>query len=140
MATCLFLGRLPLAPGTWGSLAGLGAFFACRNLAPPIEWTLLVAAILVGTWAAHRYAEDRGLRDPGEVVVDEFCGMWLALAGAEPSLGVALLAFLLFRFLDIAKPPPIRQLERLPGGPGIMADDLMAGGVVHVLLVLLGLF
>ncbi len=140
IATCAFLGRIPWAPGTFGSAAGLGAFFLTWSLSPWIQGLLLLAVTLVGTWAAHRHAKDLGCGDPQSVVVDEFCGMWLALVAAAPSLGVALAAFLGFRALDIFKPPPVRQAERLPGGIGIMADDLLAGGIVRALVFLFAVF
>ena len=134
-ATCLFIGRLPLAPGTWGTLAGLAAYYACRDLAVPVEGGLLALAICIGIWASGRYAADRRRKDPQEVVVDEFCGMWLALVGTQASPAAAISAFVLFRVLDIAKPPPIRQAERLPGGLGIMADDLLAAVGVRIALI-----
>ena len=97
---------------------------------------LFVVAVAVGLWASGRHARDLRQPDPRSVVVDEFCGMWLALVGANPSVLVMVAAFVAFRFLDIVKPPPVRQAERLPGGIGIMADDLVAGGVVRLLLLL----
>ena len=146
VATCGFVGRLPRAPGTFGALVGLAAAFLARGLPPLTGAALFLGAAALGTWAAHRYASASGRKDPPEVVVDEACGMWLAVFGAIPPAGpaaaggepipLALLfgAFVLFRALDILKPPPIRQLERLPGGFGIMADDLAAGLVTRVLL------
>ncbi len=103
---------------------------------------LALAAGLVGPWAAGRAARGRGVRDPNEVVIDEVAGQALALAGLHlafpgpsPWIGVVA-AFALFRLLDIAKPGPIGALERLPGGVGIMADDLLAGLVVALLFPL----
>ncbi len=134
VATCFGIGRIPVAPGTFGSLAGLGAFLLAGGLPPAWQLGLLGASILLGWWAAGRHAEAVGRPDPNEVVVDEFCGMWLALALATPGWMAIAAAFLLFRALDILKPPPIRWLERLPGGLGIMADDLGAGLVVRLLV------
>lgn len=140
IATCAYLGRIRLAPGTIGAAAGLGAFVLTRGLPGMVSLGLFVIAVLVATWAAARHAEDIRHPDPPSVVVDEFCGMWLALVGTNPSFLVAGIAFVAFRFLDIAKPPPIRQLEKLPGGLGIMADDLLAGGIVRVgILLTLGM-
>ena len=138
IATCAFVGRMPLAPGTFGAAAGLVAFALTKGLAGTVSLGLFAIAVVAGTWAAGRYAKDVRQKDPQSVVVDEFCGMWLALLGANPSLLAAAIAFLAFRLLDILKPPPIRQAESLPGGIGIMADDLLAGGIVRlgVLLVL----
>ncbi len=137
VATCAFIGRAPIAPGTVGAVAGLLAFILTRNLAGGVSVALLAVAIVVGTWAGGRHAKDLRQPDPQSVVVDEFCGMWLALVGTNPSFLVMAAAFVAFRFLDIAKPPPVRQAERLPGGIGIMADDLVAGGIVRVALLLI---
>ncbi len=140
IATCGFLGRIPPAPGTLGALAGLGAFHFAGRLPDPAPGLLFLAAVVVGVWAAGRHARDLGQKDPAAVVVDEFCGMWLALLATDPSLVVAGVAFVGFRLLDILKPPPIRQAERLPGGLGIMADDLIAGAFVRAgLFVAVGL-
>ena len=136
IATCAFIGRVPIAPGTAGAAAGLVAFLLTRNLPGSLPVALFVVAVAVGFWAGARHAKDLRQPDPRSVVVDEFCGMWLALVGTNPSVLVMVAAFVAFRFLDIAKPPPVRQAERLPGGIGIMADDLVAGGVVRLVLLL----
>ena len=136
IATCGFIGRVPVAPGTAGAAAGLVAFLLTRSLPGSLPVTLFVVAVAVGLWAGARHAKDLRQPDPRSVVVDEFCGMWLALVGTNPSVLVMVAAFVAFRFLDIVKPPPVRQVERLPGGIGIMADDLVAGGVVRIVLLL----
>lgn len=136
IATCAFIGRVPVAPGTAGAAAGLVAFLLTRNLPGALPVALFVVAVAVGLWAGARHAKDLRQPDPRSVVVDEFCGMWLALVGTNPSVLVMAGAFVAFRFLDIAKPPPVRQAERLPGGIGIMADDLVAGGIVRIVLLL----
>lgn len=136
LATCGPVGRLPFAPGTFGAIVGLGAWYLTAGLAAPIGLGAFLLATVAGTWAGRRYAMAVRDEDPQEVVVDEFCGMWLALLGVAPTLPAALLGFVLFRALDIAKPPPIRQLERLPGGLGIMADDLAAGALARFVVFL----
>ena len=136
LATCGSVGRLPFAPGTFGAIVGLGAWYLTAGLAAPIGLGAFLLATVAGTWAGRRYARAMREEDPPEVVVDEFCGMWLALLGVAPTLPAVLLAFALFRVLDIAKPPPIRQLERLPGGLGIMADDLAAGALARFVVFL----
>lgn len=104
---------------------------------------LLLVAILVlpGVWAASRYEELSGKKDPQAVVVDEVLGQWLTLAFATKlsvySLG---LGFLLFRVFDIVKPFPVRRIERLPGGLGIVADDLGAGVYAGLVLYAAGWF
>jgi phosphatidylglycerophosphatase A len=94
---------------------------------------------MVGIWAGGHAVQAFGKNDPAQVVVDEVAGSWIALAGATLLNGYALVgAFLLFRLFDIWKPFPIRRLELLPGGMGIMADDLMAGLYAALVLFLAG--
>ncbi len=138
VATCFLVGRAPLAPGTLGALLGLFAFAITRGLSTPVQVGLFVAAVLFGGWAAHRHALDLNAADPRSVVVDEFVGMWLALIALDPSWLGVLGAFLAFRALDILKPPPVNWAERLPDGFGIMADDLVAGGLVRLAFFFIG--
>jgi len=143
LATVFGLGeRLP-APGTLaGSLPAALLWLAMAAVAPSdlvlvATVVLTAAAAAAGTWAGELEARRRGHDDPGSVVVDEVAGQWLTLAVAAPwipagSLGVAAAAgagFVAFRLLDVLKPWPVSQLERLPGGLGIMADDLAAGAL-----------
>ncbi|MGE4293137.1 MAG: phosphatidylglycerophosphatase A [Desulfovibrio sp.] len=136
LATLGPVGRIPFAPGTWGSAAAvLLAPFCFVSLPLWGRLLLLLAVLLVGTWAAGRAEQALSRKDPGCVVIDEVLGQWTALLPATlpsiihfPRLWEYALAFVLFRFFDILKPFPIRQVERtLPGGFGIMADDLVAG-------------
>lgn len=144
-------GLLPVAPGTWGSLVVLVLMATLHGVAGwwggllpaeaepgsrlvPLAWALAVAATwIVGVRIGHRAAADWGEEDPGAFVLDEFVGQGIALFPLLPVLPgplpprLALAAFLLFRIFDVLKPPPCRRLEALPGGLGIMADDLMAG-------------
>ena len=120
-----------MAPGTFGALAGLAAFALTRGFSGPVQLALVAAAAVVGVWASHRYASDLRSSDPQSVVVDEFVGMWLALVALDPGLVAIAAAFVGFRVLDIFKPPPVSWAERLPGGFGIMADDLAAGTIVR---------
>jgi phosphatidylglycerophosphatase A len=100
-----------------------------------------MAALLPGIWAADVYAKSHGKEDPSEVVVDEAIGQWVTLLGATVYNWKSLLAALvLFRILDILKPFPIRQAEKLPGGVGIIADDVVAGLVGALVLFAAGCF
>lgn len=120
VATFFGAGTLSSMPGTVGSIAAyLVAMFV------PVSLWLIAVVTVIGAIAAQKYAVQIGKEDPGEVVIDEVVGMWLALL-LSPG-GLPLAALFLFRILDILKPFPIRQLEKLPGGIGIMADDLAAG-------------
>ncbi len=127
VATAGGAGYSPIAPGTAGSAVGIVIFWFTR--AWPLAWQtgLLVAISLVGTWAASVAAEHFGREDPGQVVVDEVAGQLLTLIATGASLAGMALGFFVFRALDIVKPWPANRFERLPGGVGIMADDLMAG-------------
>jgi phosphatidylglycerophosphatase A len=124
-------GYSPVAPGTAGSLAAIVIAIALYYSIDAGRGTLLVlAAILLapGIWAADVVARQTNTIDPHIVVVDEVIGQWITLAGAVTVNWKSwLTAFILFRLLDIWKPAPARQLESLPGGWGIVADDVMAG-------------
>ena len=148
VATWFGAGFLPIAPGTWGSLATIP--IAHLVVMAWGVWGLVgfaAGVAVIGTHAAGETARLRGLSDPSEVVVDEVAGQAIALipvyALVPPEamvlrVGTVLLAFLLFRVLDVWKPGPIGWLERLPGGFGIMADDL-AGGAVAAAMIAAGL-
>ncbi len=131
LGTWFGCGFSAVAPGTVGSL---GALIPACLLSYYFGWPLWIWAIaaalitIPGIWAATLTAAHAGKKDPGLVVIDEVAGQWLTLAGATVlNWKTALAAFLLFRLLDIWKPPPARQFEKFPTGTGIMADDLMAG-------------
>ena len=142
LSTWFGCGYSPVAPGTAGSLAALVLAIGANKVtgAGPLHFLLAgVALIAPAVWAADRLAASIGKKDPSLVVVDEVVGQWITLAGAThlnwKSWG---LAFLLFRVMDIVKPPPARQLEALRGGTGIIADDAMAGIYAALVLYLLG--
>jgi phosphatidylglycerophosphatase A len=134
VATGFGAGYSPIAPGTAGSLVGLLLFWPLRDLPPAYQICILAAVFLAGTAAAAWVARAAGIEDPGIVVVDEVVGMWTSLLFLPFTLGTAALAFVLFRVLDIVKPYPARDLESLPGGWGIMSDDLMAGVYANLTL------
>ena len=132
LATAAGLGYLPLAPGTYGS--ALGAILCFPLLSLP--WSVLVGAAagltVVAVWAAGQVAAERGRADPSEVVIDEIAGMWWAAILLPASLYDLGVVFFLFRLFDVVKPSPIGRLERLPGGLGIVADDVAAGLLARV--------
>ncbi len=134
VATLGGVGRLPLAPGTWGSLAALPIWWALSPLGLGGYGLVWLAMLAVGLWAADRAVGHLGHRDDPAVVIDEAVGQLVALAAVPPSWLNALLGLTIFRALDIVKPWPIRTLERLPGGAGVMADDLAAGGLAWVVV------
>jgi phosphatidylglycerophosphatase A len=133
-ATFFGAGFAKPGPGTWGSLAAVLLWAAYAGLMRPTATGLdlallagIVLSVLFGVPAATIVERECGRRDPGFIVIDEVAGQWVALLGSRPAWRGALLALALFRVFDIAKPFPIRRLERLPGGWGIVFDDLGAG-------------
>lgn len=137
-------GLLKPGPGTYGSVAALLLWFATAHALHPTAIALAVgtataaiAATLVGIPAASIVAHESGREDPGHVVIDEVAGQLFALIFLPADWPHAALALVLFRLLDITKPPPIRQLERLHGGTGIMLDDVAAGVIACVVAQLL---
>jgi phosphatidylglycerophosphatase A len=143
IATFFGAGRLHPGPGTWGSAAALFLWAAIAYQLPPALRTPVVIALtalvtLVGIPAATRVARDTGGKDPQFVVIDEVAGQLIALIAVPLTWKSFLAGFILFRAFDIVKPPPVRQLEALPEGYGIVLDDVMAGiyafAVMHLLL------
>ena len=137
-------GRFPAARGTVGSAAALLIAVLLDRFAGwrPWHFGLLAAALLApGIWAAQREARRLERHDPPQVVIDEVLGQWATLAGAKVlNWKSYLAAFLLFRILDIIKPAPARRLESLPGGFGIVADDLAAAVYGALVLFVAGCF
>jgi phosphatidylglycerophosphatase A len=132
-ATCSYVGYLPLAPGTWGTLlACITVFFLSWSSNPFIVLILIAAAIVTAERA--RGSEN----DPRRIVIDEFAGLLIAVIGHGNAVWELVKAFILFRAFDILKPYPIRKLERLPGAYGIVADDVLAGIYANATLFLWG--
>jgi phosphatidylglycerophosphatase A len=144
LATWFGCGYSPVAPGTAGSLAALAIGILLHEYAGFSGWHFLVLAAVLfvpATRAATITAEFKKLKDPQIVVVDEVLGQWISLAGARTlNWKSYLAAFALFRLFDIWKPPPVRQLEALPGGLGINLDDVMAGIYAALVLFAAGCF
>jgi phosphatidylglycerophosphatase A len=134
IATAFGSGYSPIAPGTAGSAVGVLLFWPLAGAAWPWQLAAVAVVFLVGVVAAGRVARSVGLEDPGIVVVDEVAGQWLTLVGLPFTPAVALAGFFLFRVMDVVKPWPARDLERLHGGWGIMADDVAAGVMAHLAL------
>ncbi len=144
IATWFYCGYAPKAPGTAGSLAAIVMAWPLHVYAgvpAPAFAAFAIAVAIPGIWAASVVARDLGNEDPQIVVVDEVVGQWMTLAGATTLNWKSwLLAFALFRLFDIWKPAPVRQLERLHGGLGIVADDAMAGVYGALVLFAAGWF
>jgi phosphatidylglycerophosphatase A len=135
LATGFGTGYGPIAPGTWGSLPGLALAVGLDRWAG--RWAVLAGVLVfavAGVWAAGRVEELLGEKDPGLVVVDEIAGQMVTLLFLPLTLPMLVIAFFLFRVFDVFKPWPARRLEDLPGGSGIMADDLMVGLYANLIL------
>jgi len=129
------IGHAPIAPGTAGSAAAL-ALFALIRLADSraLEVATILALLPVGIWSAGVAERVLGRSDPGQVVIDEVVGLLVTLTLIPVGVRGALAGFVLFRVFDIIKPYPCARLEKLGGGVGIMADDVMAGVYGNVFL------
>jgi phosphatidylglycerophosphatase A len=147
VATGLFVGYIPWASGTFGSLVGVLFYLIPGADDPPVLVAMILAGMVVGTTAAYRVAKAEGNRlagtaeitkrlfqpgsthsaDPSIVVIDEIVGMWISLLWLPKTVIAIALAFVLFRIMDVLKPEPAQMMERLPYGFGIMLDDVIAG-------------
>ena len=129
VATLGGIGRLPLAPGTWGSLAALPVAWAIVELGGVIALAACIAGLFpLGIWACNRYAAMTGIDDPGACVVDEVVGQWVVLLVLPLDPAAYAAGFALFRLFDILKPWPVGWADRrLRGGFGVMFDDVLAG-------------
>ena len=138
VATCGYLGYVPMAPGTFGSALGLAVFAAVRATgSPAVEVSVIGAVFAIGIWSGTVAEHHFGGIDPGPVVIDEVFGMLITLALLPVTATGALVGFAVFRVLDVVKPWPSAGFEKLPGGLGVMADDGMAA--VYGNLVMRGL-
>lgn len=132
LATGFGSGYCPVAPGTAGALLATIIWLAYTLFLPPTTCIVLTVVLtllftVLGVWATNKVIPFWG-EDPRRVVVDEMVGVWIPLIAAPAgNLWYALASFVLFRFFDIAKPLGVRQMERFPGGIGVMADDILAG-------------
>ncbi len=128
LATFFGIGFFPLAPGTLASaLVTCGYRFVLRGVPLPVSAVGMAVLFLLGVWSSGIYAAELGLPDPGRIVIDEVCGQFLVLLLIPGEWRLLVLGFVFFRLFDILKPFPIRKLEGLPGGWGIMSDDIGAG-------------
>ncbi|OUO93672.1 phosphatidylglycerophosphatase A [Cloacibacillus sp. An23] len=128
VATVGTIGRFSRMPGTIGSVAGCAVWM----LAGGVPLWLIAAVAALGCVAAGKYEKAAERDDPGEVVIDEVVGVWLASWGFDMSYAVP--ALFLFRIIDIVKPFPVSRFDKIPGGVGIMADDIAGGIIVNLLM------
>jgi len=137
----LGVGKIPKAPGTWGSLLSVLIWWALFSLFPDsfqfpeTHFYMIIVAFFIGWLATHCYEKWNNRHDPKEVVVDELIGMWITLFAAPRILWVYALGFLFFRLFDIWKPFPIGWIDRkVPGALGTILDDVVAGLFAWILL------
>ena len=141
-ATFFGIGRLHPGPGTWGSVATVLLWAGIAHFLPPsfrtpVAGVLALCIILIGIPAATRVARATGGKDPQFVVIDEVAGQLIALIAVPLAWKTFLAGLILFRAFDIVKPPPVRQLEKLPEGTGIVLDDVTAGVFAFIVMHLL---
>ena len=135
LATGLGTGRLPRAPGTFGSLLGLALLWAVSGWPGSLLAGFIVGFCGLAGWVAHRAEQILGAKDPGAIVIDEIAGILIAGAGLPFTAPAAAAVFILFRMLDILKPFPVGWLDRhLKGGIGIVMDDVAAGILANIVI------
>ncbi|NQU95535.1 MAG: phosphatidylglycerophosphatase A [Candidatus Omnitrophica bacterium] len=138
-ATVFYVGFVPVAPGTVASLLGVLLYLAVRNH-PALYFSLTAILLAVGFWSSTVAEKNFSKKDPREIVIDEFSSVLLIYLFIPFSLKFLIIGFLLFRFFDIVKIPPIKKLEALPGGLGIMLDDIAAAVLANLILQVIRLF
>ena len=137
IGTVFYLGKLPLAPGTWTSLvATITWYFIFKDLIvyflPMVTFLLFILGII----SSNVIIKDSKEHDPSKIVIDEWVGQWLAFTLLPVTIQTGLIGFLAFRFFDILKPGPVKKMERLPKGLGVMADDVMAGILAYFIIII----
>lgn len=134
-ASCVFVGFAPFAPGTIGTVAGcLLLYFFPGFFGHPFAVVFITAAGILSVHALTLSAEE----DPPYVVIDEFAGILITMFGHAATAVNLLMGFILFRAFDILKPYPIKKIERLPGAWGVVADDVAAGILSNIILIIVG--
>ncbi len=134
LATGLGSGYSPVAPGTAGTVVAVPLAALLLTAAAGVQLAILAAAALVAVWSAGVAVARTGIKDPSTVVIDEVAGYLVTVALLPAGWPTLAAGFVLFRFFDITKPPPCRQAEALPGGLGVVADDLVAGLMANLAL------
>jgi phosphatidylglycerophosphatase A len=129
-----YSGRLPFAPGTAGTVVGVLLYLLVKGLGPAWYLAAAAAVIVIGIWTAGRAEVQLGKKDAQSIVIDEIAGYLVAMFLVPAGWGFIVAGFLLFRFFDIAKPWPLKRLQDLHGGAGVMLDDIGAGIYANIVL------
>lgn len=132
VATGAYTGFLPFAPGTFGTLWGIFFFYLLLELQPLVYFVITLSLFFFGVWISTRAEKLLGNKDDKKIIIDEIAGMMISLAFIPKKLELVIAAFILFRIFDIFK--PIKKLEKIRGGMGVMADDLFAGILANGIL------
>jgi phosphatidylglycerophosphatase A len=134
ISSFFYLGYSPVAPGTVGTLGAVILFYVISGFSNLFYLFFIIALIIFSVWVSEIARIRLGGSDPSSIVIDEVCGFLVTMILIPPSMINIAMGFLLFRFFDILKPPPIRRSEKLSGGMGIVADDVLAGIYANILL------
>ncbi len=135
-ATVFGIGYLPIAPGTWASLAAVCLWYFLQqslDFSASLQLIAVGSSLLIGIWSSVRLENVWG-KDPSKIVIDEWAGMWITLLFLPADWRILLSAFVVFRILDIWKPSIIRKAENIKGGWGVMMDDIVAGVLGNILI------
>jgi len=137
IGTVFYIGKLPLAPGTWASIfAVLCWYFLFQSVNPFALPAISLFLFLIGGIASDTIVKHSKEHDPSRIVIDEWVGQWVALSMMPVYIRTGVVAFVAFRIFDIIKPWPVRKMEKIPGGWGVMADDVMAGIMAYFVVLI----
>jgi phosphatidylglycerophosphatase A len=137
LATGFGIGYSPIAPGTFGTLVAIPIFLFLAQIPFPLYEVTIVAFFFFSVWISDRAQTHWGKRDHPRIVIDEIMGYLITMLWLPRTTLFIILGFFLFRFFDIVKPPPIRLVERVRGGYGVVLDDVLAGVYANVILYLI---
>jgi len=129
-----YAGRFPIAPGTAGTLAGVLLYLWMKGLSPGLYLVVCLFLLVLGTWVAGRAEKALGRTDHPSIVIDEIAGFTVSMFMVPPAWGFLVAGFFLFRMFDIVKPYPLKRLQDLHGGLGVMLDDIGAGIYTNIVL------
>jgi phosphatidylglycerophosphatase A len=138
LATGFYSGLIPIAPGTAGTVVALILAFFYLQIYSTIGFTLILILVISGVVISHKAEELYGEKDSPQIVIDEWAGYFIAMFGL--TINMLIPAFILFRIFDIAKPFPIKKLQEIHGGIGIMLDDILAGIMANLIIKVVLIF
>jgi len=137
LATGLGVGFSPIVPGTLGTLLAIPLYYLISSISSPLYELTLVAFFFFSSWISNQAEKHWGKKDDRRIVIDEIMGFLVTMLWVPKSISSIIMGFILFRFFDILKPFPIRHLERVPSGFGVVLDDVLAGVYANIALRLI---